>query len=152
MTKRRKVLYGVVGIVFLAAIGGAAGCQAGKSSTEPTVGLLGTNAVSSTASTTLASPASSTSTTTTVASTTTTRQVTTTTAAVPTTQAPTTTSKVTTTTAPQSGGGDTVYITDHGEKYDRGDCRYLDKSRQAISLADAKARGYEPCKVCKPPE
>jgi micrococcal nuclease len=50
-----------------------------------------------------------------------------------------------------SSGDVTVYITDTGEKYHRGNCRYLKKSKHAISLADAKAAGYTPCSVCDPP-
>jgi hypothetical protein len=51
------------------------------------------------------------------------------------------------------GGGSstTVYITKTGEKYHRAGCRYLSSSKIAISLADAKARGYTPCSVCDPP-
>jgi len=45
----------------------------------------------------------------------------------------------------------TVYITQTGRKYHREDCRYLGKSKIPILLKQAKARGYEPCKVCKPP-
>ncbi len=45
----------------------------------------------------------------------------------------------------------TVYITDTGEKYHRSGCRYLKKSKYAISLSDAKAQGYDPCSVCDPP-
>jgi len=45
----------------------------------------------------------------------------------------------------------TVYITRTGEKYHRANCRYLSKSKIPISLAEAKRRGYTPCKVCKPP-
>jgi endonuclease YncB( thermonuclease family)/methylphosphotriester-DNA--protein-cysteine methyltransferase len=44
----------------------------------------------------------------------------------------------------------TVYITDTGKKYHRDGCRYLKKSKHAISLKEARERGYEPCKVCKP--
>jgi len=44
----------------------------------------------------------------------------------------------------------TVYITRTGKKYHSGGCRYLSKSKIPISLKDAKARGYTPCKVCKP--
>lgn len=29
-------------------------------------------------------------------------------------------------------------------------CRYLKKSKHAISLSNAKAQGYTPCSVCKP--
>jgi hypothetical protein len=49
------------------------------------------------------------------------------------------------------GSGTTVYITDTGEKYHRAGCRYLSKSKIAISLSKAKAEGYTPCSVCKPP-
>lgn len=48
--------------------------------------------------------------------------------------------------------GVTVYITDTGSKYHTGGCRYLKKSKHAISLNDAKGQGYEPCKVCHPPQ
>jgi hypothetical protein len=46
----------------------------------------------------------------------------------------------------------TVYITRTGEKYHRGDCRYLRQSKIAVSLKEAVARGYGPCSVCKPPQ
>jgi hypothetical protein len=45
----------------------------------------------------------------------------------------------------------TVYITDTGAKYHVGSCRYLSHSKHPISLKDAKAQGYEACKVCRPP-
>lgn len=45
----------------------------------------------------------------------------------------------------------TVYVTQSGEKYHADGCRYLSKSKIAISLGDAVAQGYDPCKVCKPP-
>lgn len=44
----------------------------------------------------------------------------------------------------------TVYITNTGGKYHRDGCRYLKNSKIAISTADARAQGYEPCKVCDP--
>ena len=44
----------------------------------------------------------------------------------------------------------TVYITKTGKKYHIEDCRFLSKSSFPISLADAKARGYNPCSVCTP--
>lgn len=44
----------------------------------------------------------------------------------------------------------TVYITDTGEKYHRGTCRYLRYSKYAISKSDAISQGYTACKVCKP--
>ena len=45
-----------------------------------------------------------------------------------------------------------VYITKTGKKYHRDGCRYLKHSKILITLEDAKARGYEACKVCKPPK
>jgi len=45
----------------------------------------------------------------------------------------------------------TLYITRTGKKYHRGSCRYLRQNKIAISLSDAKRRGYTPCKVCRPP-
>lgn len=44
----------------------------------------------------------------------------------------------------------TVYITDTGERYHRGSCRHLSHSKHAVSLKEAKQRGYTPCKVCRP--
>ena len=38
-----------------------------------------------------------------------------------------------------------------GDKYHRGSCSYLSSSRIAISLSNAKARGYTACSVCDPP-
>ncbi len=43
---------------------------------------------------------------------------------------------------------ETVYITNSGKKYHRDGCGYLSKSKIAISLDDAKARGYTPCSRC----
>lgn len=45
----------------------------------------------------------------------------------------------------------TIYITNTGEKYHTGSCRYLHSSKIQTTLAEAKADGYEACKVCKPP-
>ena len=47
-----------------------------------------------------------------------------------------------------SGSEGTVYITNYGTKYHKSGCRYLSESKIEISLSEAKARGYEPCKVC----
>ncbi len=86
-------------------------------------------------------------------------------AAAPTKTPPTakaTTAKATTTTkattprasttlaAQEPESGQTVYITDTGEKYHRSGCRYLKKSAHAIAKDRAVAQGYTPCKVCKP--
>ncbi len=45
---------------------------------------------------------------------------------------------------------DIVYITRTGEKYHRGSCRYLSKSKIPIERKEAIARGYTPCSVCRP--
>jgi len=45
-----------------------------------------------------------------------------------------------------------VYITRTGSKYHLEGCPHLAKSKIPIFLKDAKARGYEPCKVCRPRE
>jgi competence protein ComEC len=45
----------------------------------------------------------------------------------------------------------TVYITKTGKKYHTATCRYLSRSKISTSLKDAKANGYTPCSVCKPP-
>lgn len=42
----------------------------------------------------------------------------------------------------------TVYITKTGEKYHNSGCSSLRKSKIPISLSDAEARGYTPCKNC----
>ncbi|GHV02746.1 hypothetical protein FACS189485_04120 [Spirochaetia bacterium] len=44
-----------------------------------------------------------------------------------------------------------VYITKTGEKYHRGTCRYLAKSKIETTLESAK-RNYDPCSVCRPPQ
>lgn len=44
----------------------------------------------------------------------------------------------------------TVYVTKTGGKYHTGGCRYLKKSKIAISLSDAQSQGYSPCSVCNP--
>ncbi len=55
-------------------------------------------------------------------------------------------------TVGNSGGSGKVYITETGECYHRGDCRYLSHSKIPISLKDAKAQDYRPCSVCDPPQ
>lgn len=42
----------------------------------------------------------------------------------------------------------TVYITNTGSKYHRSGCRYLSKSKNAISLSEAQRLGYTACSVC----
>jgi hypothetical protein len=52
--------------------------------------------------------------------------------------------------APTEPEGTIVYITETGEKYHKGSCRFLSKSKIEISLESAIKQGYEPCSVCKP--
>jgi hypothetical protein len=52
-------------------------------------------------------------------------------------------------TAAAARSGGTVYITASGDKYHTAYCRYA-KNATAISCSDAIARGYQPCKVCRP--
>lgn len=52
------------------------------------------------------------------------------------------------TTTANDNISETVYITKTGSKYHRNGCRYLRKSQIAISLSDAKNRGYSACSVC----
>lgn len=45
----------------------------------------------------------------------------------------------------------TVYITNTGECYHRGTCRYLYASKIPVSLCSAIECRYRACKVCTPP-
>ena len=45
-----------------------------------------------------------------------------------------------------------VYVTKTGKKYHTAICRYPAKSKIPMSLKDAKANGYTPCSVCRPPQ
>ncbi len=56
--------------------------------------------------------------------------------------------------APQAAETKTeaVYVTKTGAKYHRDGCRHLSRSKRPMSLQDAKASGYTPCKVCRPPQ
>lgn len=52
----------------------------------------------------------------------------------------------------QSNDSDlTVYITKTGKKYHLDGCQSLSKSKIPITLKEAKAKGYSPCGLCKPP-
>lgn len=44
-----------------------------------------------------------------------------------------------------------VYVTRTGIRYHLGSCRHLHSSKIPIEINEAKAEGYTPCKVCKPP-
>jgi anti-sigma factor RsiW len=46
---------------------------------------------------------------------------------------------------------ETVYVTRTGKRYHQEGCRYLASSQIPMSLKDAQAKGYTPCKVCHPP-
>lgn len=52
--------------------------------------------------------------------------------------------------SPGSGAQGTVFITKTGKMYHRAACRSLRDSKTAISVQDAKARGYTPCTICNP--
>jgi hypothetical protein len=41
-----------------------------------------------------------------------------------------------------------VYVTDSGKKYHAEGCRHLTASKTAMTLSDAKDKGYTPCSVC----
>jgi hypothetical protein len=45
-----------------------------------------------------------------------------------------------------------VYITTSGTKYHTDTCRFVAKSKIPCTIADAKARKFEPCSVCNPPK
>ncbi|AHM61252.1 ComE operon protein 3 [Flammeovirgaceae bacterium 311] len=45
----------------------------------------------------------------------------------------------------------TVYVTKTGAKYHEDGCRYLSKSKIQTTVKEARAKGFEPCKICKPP-
>ena len=53
---------------------------------------------------------------------------------------------------PSTNQTQTVFITRTGKTYHCDGCRYLSASKIPISLKDARANGYTPCKVCHPPE
>ena len=47
--------------------------------------------------------------------------------------------------------GTIVYVTKTGTKYHKDGCSSLRSSKIEITLGEAVEKGYEPCKVCKPP-
>lgn len=51
---------------------------------------------------------------------------------------------------PAAQGGATVYTTDTGTKYHREKCRHLGQSKHKSNVNAARAKGLEPCGVCKP--
>lgn len=51
-----------------------------------------------------------------------------------------------------SNTGTIVYVTETGTKYHKSTCSMLKQSKIKISLKKAKAKGYDPCKKCHPPE
>lgn len=72
------------------------------------------------------------------------------------TEEPTTTTTTekptTTTTAPAivEKKEKIVYITDTGNKYHTGSCRFVKNSKTSITVQEALSQGYEPCGVCNP--
>jgi competence protein ComEC len=61
-------------------------------------------------------------------------------------------SVATSTPAKSTAADPIVYITNSGEKYHSDGCTSLSKSKIAIKLSDAKAKGYTPCSKCNPPQ
>ena len=59
---------------------------------------------------------------------------------------------ITAATAVEEPQGITVFVTKTGKKYHRQSCRFLAKSEISMDIGEAKARGFTPCKICKPPE
>jgi competence protein ComEC len=57
----------------------------------------------------------------------------------------------TTTHTQGATGGTIVYVTATGHCYHRAGCRYLARSKIAMTLAQARVQGYRPCSVCDPP-
>lgn len=45
---------------------------------------------------------------------------------------------------------ETVYVTKSGNKYHRSTCRYVKKSKIAMTKTEAQKKGYKACSVCKP--
>jgi hypothetical protein len=45
---------------------------------------------------------------------------------------------------------ETVYVTKTGNKYHRGSCRYIKKSKIAMTKTEAQKKGYKACTACKP--
>ena len=56
----------------------------------------------------------------------------------------------TTDSAESSNDEETVWITASGTKFHRESCRYAADGASRLSRADAEARGYVPCGICKP--
>ncbi|MFN3405732.1 MAG: hypothetical protein ACK40G_16670 [Cytophagaceae bacterium] len=42
----------------------------------------------------------------------------------------------------------TVYVTENGKKYHKKNCSIVKEGKKGTELKEAKANGYEPCKVC----
>lgn len=51
-----------------------------------------------------------------------------------------------------AGDDELVYVTAHGRKYHRKDCQYVRNGGTALTLQEARARGYSPCAKCRPPQ
>lgn len=48
-------------------------------------------------------------------------------------------------------GSTIVYVVEKGKSYHKKNCQ-LKSGSKGMSLAEAKKKGYKPCKVCKPPQ
>lgn len=45
---------------------------------------------------------------------------------------------------------ETVYVAKTGKKYHKSTCRYVSKSKTAMTKSEAKKKGYTACSICKP--
>lgn len=50
----------------------------------------------------------------------------------------------------QAAFAQTVYVTKTGEKYHKGSCQHLSKSKIEMDLEKANKLGFKPCAVCQP--
>ncbi|TWT44893.1 hypothetical protein RAS1_13120 [Phycisphaerae bacterium RAS1] len=53
---------------------------------------------------------------------------------------------------PRAGGVLHVYVTKSGKKYHLKECKHISAGAEAVTVAEAKQRGYTACLVCKPPK
>ena len=70
---------------------------------------------------------------------------------------PRSTSRPTTAAAPRRpetapADSELVYVTEHGKKYHRRKCQFVQGGATSLSVKEAKAKGYTACSRCKPPE
>jgi cytoskeletal protein RodZ len=155
-TQKSLMVLGVVAAVII--VSASAACQNDSNvvtSNPDSVANMVSGPTLPESETGVASPVDTT-TTSTVSETTSTTIAPTTTLAPTTSTAPATTSStVTVATAilplVATNDGVIVHITETGKKYHRAGCGYLKESDIQVTLAEALARGLDPCSRCDPP-